>query len=128
MSEVTKAAATPRVLIVEDNFAVAESLRYFLDTHGYTVTALAGNLKSALAAVAAGGFDVAVLDIRLGADVVTPAAERLAELEIPIIFLSGYADVDILPESLRAYPRLGKPFDPVALVAAIQKLESAAAP
>jgi CheY-like chemotaxis protein len=112
-----------RVLVVEDNFAVAESLRYFLDAHGFVVTAVAGNLKAALVAVEQGGFDVAVLDIRLGADVITSAAERLAAQAIPMIFLSGYADADVLPESLHAYPRLGKPFDPVALIAAIRKLE-----
>ena len=111
-----------RVLVVDDNFAVAESLKIFLDSSGFTVTAVVGSLKAAHAAVTAGGFDVAVLDIRLGTDVVTTAAERLSELGVPIVFLSGYADADILPESLRRYPRLGKPFDPVALVAAIHSV------
>jgi len=109
-----------RILVVEDNFAVAESLKLFLDSSGFNVTGVAGSLKAAHAAVTDGGFDVAVLDIRLGSEVVTSAAERLAELGVPIVFLSGYADADILPESLRSYPRLGKPFDPIALVAAIR--------
>lgn len=117
------ATAPCRVLVVDDNFAVAESLKVFLDSSGFTVTAVVGSLKAAHAAVTAGGFDVAVLDIRLGSDVVTTAAERLAEQGVPIVFLSGYADTDILPESLRGYPRLGKPFDPVALVAAIRGLD-----
>jgi DNA-binding response OmpR family regulator len=112
-----------RVLVVEDNFAVAESLRYFLDAHGFVVAAVVGNLRTALAAVEEGGFDVAVLDIRLGTEVITPAAERLAAQAIPMVFLSGYADADVLPESLHGYPRLGKPFDPVSLIAAIRKLE-----
>ena len=116
----TESRTPCRVLVVDDNFAVAESLKIFLDSSGFTVMAVVGSLGGAHAAVTAGGFDVAVLDIRLGSDVVTPAAERLAELGVPIVFLSGYADTDILPESLRGYPRLGKPFDPVALVAAIR--------
>ena len=128
MSGEASQTARSRILVVEDNFAVAESLRYFLDSHGFSVTAVAGSIKSALAAVAKGGFDIAVLDIRLGGDVVTPAAERLAELGVPMVFLSGYADDEILPEPLRAYPRLGKPYDPVALVAAIRTLEAQRAP
>ena len=114
------AERVPRVLVVDDNFAVAESLKIFLDSSGFTVTAVVGSLKAAHAAVSAGGFDVAVLDIRLGNEVVTTAAEKLAALGVPIVFLSGYADADILPESLRHYPRLGKPFGPVALVAALR--------
>jgi len=86
-----------RVLVVEDNFAVAESLRYFLDAHGFVVTAVAGNLKAALVAVDQGGFDVAVLDIVLGRGSGYDVAGRLKSLpgseETPVLFMSSKVEM-----------------------------------
>jgi DNA-binding response OmpR family regulator len=121
---VTKAAAGQRlrVLIVEDHFAVADSLRLFLENSGFEVTGMAGTVAAATALVERGGFDVAVLDIRLGSASIAPVADRVAADGLPIVFISGYSEADILPEPLRSYPRLSKPCDPAVLAATLRRL------
>jgi DNA-binding response OmpR family regulator len=111
-----------RVLIVEDHFAVADSLRRFLENSGFEVAGMAGTVAAATTLVERGGFDVAVLDIRLGSASIAPVADRVAADGVPIVFLTGYSEADILPESLRGYPRLSKPCDPGTLAATLRQL------
>ena len=111
-----------RVLIVEDHFAVADSLRMFLENSGFEVAGMAGTVAAASALVERGGFDVAVLDIRLGSASIAPVADRVAADGVPIVFLTGYSEADILPEPLRGYPRLSKPCDPGLLAATLHQL------
>ena len=118
-------APLTRILVVEDNFPVADSLRMLLESEGYAVAALAGNVRAALAAVERGGFDIAVLDILVGAESVAPVAERIEAARIPIIYTSGYLDADVLPEPLRQHPRLDKPCDPTLLIRTIETLLAA---
>jgi DNA-binding response OmpR family regulator len=118
----------PRVLIVEDHFAVADSLRMFLENAGFEVTGMAGTLAAASALVDGGGFDVAILDIRLGSVSIAPVADRIAAAGVPIVFLTGYSEVDILPEPLRAHPRLSKPCDPGLLAATLRRLIESLSP
>ena len=68
-----------RILIVEDNFVVADSLKYLI--HGYdgAVTAVAPTLERAFAALAVGTVDVAILDINLRGTSVVPFAEHLRD-------------------------------------------------
>jgi len=111
-----------RVLIVEDHFAVADSLRMFLENAGFEIAGMAGTLAAATALAERGGFDVAVLDIRLGSASIAPVADRVAADGVPIVFLTGYSEADILPESLRGHPRLSKPCDPAMLAATLRRL------
>jgi len=111
-----------RVLIVEDHFAVADSLRMFLENAGFEIAGMAGTLAAASDLVERGGFDIAVLDIRLGSASIAPVAESVAADGVPIVFLTGYSEADILPESLRGYPRLSKPCDPAMLAATLRRL------
>jgi len=111
-----------RVLIVEDHFAVADSLRMFLENAGFEVAGMAGTVAAAAALVDRGGFDIAILDIRLGSASIAPVADRVAAAGVPIVFLTGYSEADILPEALRAYPRLSKPCDPGLLAETLRDL------
>lgn len=118
-------ARLPRVLIVEDHFAVADSLRILLVNEGFEVCGMAGTISAASSLVERGGFDVAILDIRLGSTDVAPVAVRVHELGIPLVFVTGYGEIDNLPESLRTLPRLSKPCDPVELIAVLRGLTGA---
>ena len=111
-----------RILIVEDNFVVADALRYLIDGYEGRVTAIVPTLERAFAAVAAGPVDVAVLDINLKGTSVVPFAEHLRNAGIPFVFLSGYRDEELLPEPLRTYPRFDKPVEPERLVATLHQL------
>jgi CheY-like chemotaxis protein len=114
-----------RIIVVEDSFPVADGLKFLLQTFGCTVAGMAGNVRSALDLVARSAFDVALLDIDLRGEHVTPIAEAVRRRGKPLIFLTGYGDAEILPAHLRALPRLEKPVEPTELLAAIhQALES----
>jgi two-component SAPR family response regulator len=111
-----------RVLIVEDNYVVANALRYLIDGYDGSVTAIVPSVERALEALAADPVDIAVLDINLHGASVVPLAEHLRAQGVPFVFLTGYGDAALLPEHLRAQPRLDKPVQAERLVAVILEL------
>jgi len=54
-------------------------------------------------------FDLAVLDVNIAGQLITPVAELIAARRRPIIFATGYG-VSGLPETFRDRPALRKPF------------------
>jgi len=110
------------VLIVEDTFVVADALRYLIDGYGGSVAAIVPSLPRAFEALASGPVDIAVLDINLNGTSVVPLAEHLRTIGIPFVFLSGYCDEELLPEHLRAHPRLDKPVEAERLVREMLRL------
>jgi CheY-like chemotaxis protein len=111
-----------RILIVEDNFVVADALRFMLTGYDGVVTAIVPSLERAYAALAAEPFDVAILDINLNGTSVVPLAERLRADDIPFVFVSGYGDEGLLPEHLRARPRFDKPVEAERLIGCLVAL------
>ncbi len=108
-----------KVIIVEDNFTVAAGLEWMLQGCGCEVTGMAGTLEAALELIAQRTFDVAILDVDLKGRSVCPVAEQLRQRGDPFIFITGYGDPEVLPEALRAFPRLDKPVDLAQLAATI---------
>jgi len=111
-----------RILIVEDNFVVADALRFMLTGYDGIVTAIVPNRERALAALAAHPVDVAILDINLNGTSVVPLAEELRTHAVPFVFLTGYGDEEVLPEHLRTHPRFDKPVEPGRLVDCLLEL------
>jgi len=111
-----------RILIVEDNFVVADALRYLIDGYGGSVTAIVPTVQRAYEALDAGHVDVAVLDINLNGASVVPLADHLLERGVPFVFLSGYGGEELLPEHLRSHPRFDKPVEAERLVRALLQL------
>jgi len=110
------------VLIVEDNFVVADALRFMLTGFDATVTAIVPSLAHANAALALNRVDVAVLDINLNGTSVVPLADDLRVQGIPFVFVSGYGDEELLPEQLRDRPRFDKPVEAERLVACLLEI------
>ncbi|MBU4433633.1 MAG: PAS domain-containing protein [Alphaproteobacteria bacterium] len=81
-----------RVLIVEDEVLVAMDLARVLTQAGALVVGPAGSVEDALALVALGAFDRAILDVNLGGRMVTPVATALSERGIPFVYLTGYQE------------------------------------
>ena len=79
-----------RVLVVEDEAIIAMTAEDMLEELGCTAVACASTLQEALAAIEAGGFEVALLDINLNGHESLPAAARLRELGRPFVFTTGY--------------------------------------
>jgi two-component SAPR family response regulator len=55
-------------------------------------------------------FDLALLDINLGAENSGPIASQLSDRRIPFVFSTGYTDSSTLPEQFRSITRLQKPY------------------
>jgi CheY-like chemotaxis protein len=104
------------VLIVEDNYVVAEALRFLIDGYDGSVVAAVPSVERALEVLAAGPVEIAVLDINLNGASVVPLAEHLRARGVPFVFLTGYGDTDLLPENLRGHPRFGKPVEAERLI------------
>jgi DNA-binding response OmpR family regulator len=117
-------AASPnhgRVLVVEDEFLLATALAQDLKAAGYDVVGPFASLSSALAAVAAETFDLAILDINLRGEMVYPVAADLAGRQIPFVFLSGYTASN-MPDQFRSYPRLSKPIDSKVMLQRVKQI------
>lgn len=100
----------PRILIVEDESLIAMMLEDFIETLGYQLSNSAETLESGLAAVEAGAFDAAVLDVNLRDRKASwPIADALDDRGIPFFFTSG-ADLEKPPERHQNRFLLAKPF------------------
>jgi len=86
---------------------------------GHSVAAEAGDINQAVNLAKQGDFDLAVLDVNLNGNPVTPVVEILTERGVPFIFASGYGQRG-LPDAYRTAPMLQKPFQVDALEQAIQ--------
>ena len=98
-----------RVLVVEDEGAVALLIEDMLQDLGCEITASAGRLAEACRIAATAEIDLAVLDVNLDGQPVFPVAEILRKRQIPSIFSTGYG-VSGLPREFIGHPVLGKPF------------------
>jgi len=120
-----KAAASKRVLIVEDELMILMLLEGMLTDLGHSVAAEAGGLDEAISLAKQAEFDLAVLDVNLNGTPVTPVVEILIERGLPFIFASGYGQRG-LPEAYQTAPILQKPFHADALEEAIQAVANTA--
>jgi len=111
-------AAGKRVFVVEDEIMIRMLLEGMLTDLGHTVAAEAGGIEEALKWAKNGDFDVAVLDVNLGKEPITPVVEVLISRGVPFVFASGYGQRGV-PEAYRANPTLQKPFQAEALAQAI---------
>lgn len=97
------------ILIIEDEAMIAMMLEELLQALGHRVQAVASTLGEALEKIEDGGFTLAIADIYLAGEEVWPAAEKLDEAGVPIIFSSGGALAEI-PPAFAGRPMLAKPY------------------
>ncbi len=105
----------PRILVVDDEAIVVESLADWFKQDGYEVgTARSG--KEALRAIAEHDYDIALLDIKMpGMDGLELQAKIAAQKpDLTMIIMTAYASVDSAVNALKAgaYDYVTKPFDP----------------
>jgi two-component system response regulator HydG len=109
----------PRVLVVDDNLAMAEMIVDGLDDGGFSGVATSSSRK-ALALLGDEPFDALVTDLRMpdvdGLGLL--AASREADPTRPVIVMTGYGAVDSAVESIRqgAFHYLTKPFKTEELI------------
>lgn len=111
-----------RIFLVEDDPDIARNLGRLLGAEGFAVTRAAGQ-GEALAALAGGGFDLALVDISLpdgnGFTVCTAIKQAM---DIPVLFLtaSGEEASVVTGLTMGADDYIVKPFRPRELVARIR--------
>ena len=101
------------ILIVEDEFIVANDLAFFLEEQKFVVLGIAATVNEALALIDKQRPYIVLLDIHLkekltGIDL----AKKLQQMNIPFIYLSAYSNKFILEEAKKTNPYgfLVKPF------------------
>lgn len=116
------AVSQGRILIVDDDLALRETLADFFEMEGYEILQ-AGNVGEARARLAGAEPDLILLDINMpGGDGLTLAAEVRARSMTPIIILSGKgAMVDrVVGLEVGADDYLAKPFELRELLARVR--------
>ena len=120
-----------RILVVDDELAVRDSLKEWLEEEGFAV-AMAGSGPEALDLMLAAPYHLMLLDIKMPGMDGVEVLERAKALapELTVIMMTAYATVDTAVEAMKigALDYLVKPFELEALmpkvVQAYQKLET----
>lgn len=112
---------TIKVLVVEDEWLIADQVAEALTDAGYDVVGPAAQISEALALVRDEPIDAALIDINVDGDRTFGLAAALSKASVPFAFLSGYSKAD-LPEYLRERPLLQKPVDGNAVCSCVRAL------
>ncbi|KPH05843.1 response regulator (plasmid) [Rhizobium acidisoli] len=108
------------VLVVEDEFMLAEDLSQELAEAGAVVIGPAQSLERAIALLATPDIlDAAVLDVNLQGVPVYPVADALLARHVPFIFTTGY-DASVLPARFQSMGCCSKPIDMRRLMECLQ--------
>jgi DNA-binding response OmpR family regulator len=110
----------PRVLIVEDEFIIADEIASSVAAAGYEVVGPVGSVESAQAALDTGTHpDFAIVDANLRGGSSARIAHRLRDLGVPFCVCTGYRFTDLKP-TFGDVTLLQKPVDAETLIAVIQ--------
>jgi CheY-like chemotaxis protein/anti-sigma regulatory factor (Ser/Thr protein kinase) len=112
-----------KLLVVDDDADVRGIVTEFLAELGYEVRE-AAHADDAVAIVADFKPDMIIVDFAMpginGAETVLAVRERCAG--IPTLFISGFADSEVLESAVGTAPLLRKPFLPAELAAAVRSM------
>src|SRR5690349_4785084 len=104
-----------RILIVDDEMVVRDSLGKWFTSEGYSARPAAG-AREALEIIQQAEFDIALIDIKMpGMDGMELQARlREADPDLTVVIMTGYASVDTAVQALKrgAYDYITKPVDP----------------
>lgn len=116
--------AKPKILIVEDEWIIADDLRTSLTSSGYIVPSIAATGAEAIEYVKSRKINLVLMDIVLQGEMdgIEAAKEIISRFDIPVIYLTAYTDEAILKEAKKsgAYGYLVKPFKDGEMFATIE--------
>jgi two-component system, NtrC family, response regulator HydG len=113
-----------RILVVDDEVGIRESLKVILEKEGYEVDT-ASNGEDAFKIIRTGGIDLLITDIRMagmdGLELLKLCKSVSPHSEV--IMITGYAAVDTAVESMKegAYDYITKPFKKAEILKAVGK-------
>ena len=114
-----------RILVVDDELIVRDSLKEWLSEEGFGVD-MAGSGTEALDRLSEEKFDLMLLDIKMtgmdGVEVLRRAKDLHPELTV--IMMTAYATVDTAVDAMKigALDYLIKPFEPEAMIPMVEKV------
>jgi DNA-binding NarL/FixJ family response regulator len=113
-----------RILIVEDEPLIAESIAMHLGNTGFVVSGIAYDDEEALTELKSNPPDAAILDINLESsrDGIAIATYINQHNQIPFIYLTSYSDKSILDRAKETSPAgyIVKPFNKKTLLATLE--------
>jgi CheY-like chemotaxis protein len=108
-----------KILVVEDDFLIADILTEMLMDAGVAVLGPIATVAAALEFIGGNaGFDGAVLDINLRGEASYPVADALVRRGIRFLFTTGYG-AGSLSQAYQMHPRCAKPFQEQTLMASL---------
>ncbi len=106
--------AKARIMIVEDEWTVAEEIKMILERLEYTVTSISSSGDEAIQNAEKDKPDLVLMDIVLEGEMdgIEVATEIRSRFNIPIVYLTAYADEKILERAKITEPSgyIVKPF------------------
>lgn len=112
------------ILVTEDESIVRKDIERCLSNLGYNVVASADNGEDAISMAMKFKPDLALMDIMIKGDMngIAAAEEIKRNMDIPVVFLTAYADESTLNEAKMAEPHgyILKPFKDVDIQTAIE--------
>lgn len=105
------ASDSRRVLVVEDEFVIADDLAESLRELGFAVVGPAATVGSALELIEREPVAAALLDANLRGEGSGPVAEELSNRAIPFVVVTGYGQGKLDNDRLQRAPRICKPFE-----------------
>lgn len=105
----------PRIMIVEDEFVVAEDIRECLEHLGYAISSTASSGEEALERIEQDAPDLILMDIVLTGEIdgIETARRIAGRHHIPIIFLTAHSEDTMVlrAKMIEPYGYILKPFD-----------------
>ena len=108
------------VLIVEDQYLIADEMRRLVTALGGTVVGPCATVDEAIARLKSDAVQFAVLDLNLRGHSAEPVAAELTRRAIPFAFASGYEDW-VIPSSYADHLWLEKPVTAKALAEVVRR-------
>ncbi len=110
--------AMRRILVVEDDYFVAQDLCTTLRDHGAHVVGPVPSIDAARAHLKDAAIDCVLLDINLDGEHAFELAAEARNAGFKVVFLTGY-DFSFIPRELKPIDCLQKPVDTSALLRSI---------
>lgn len=110
------------ILVVEDDFLVAESIRMMLEELGCFVAGPVSTADEGCQIVNETAIQAAILDVSLGDETSEAVARLLIEKECPFIIATGYESSGTFPEDLRGHLKIHKPISKATLYSSLMKI------
>jgi CheY-like chemotaxis protein len=117
--------SSPRILIVENESAIAIIIKEMLSNEGYCNTDIVATGKEAVTLALKARPDLILMDIKLSGklDGIKAYEQIKNSVDIPVIFVSGFADEDVIVRASQSNPSgyIVKPFNSTQLIKEVEK-------